>query len=1388
MNIIENFNELDQLEQKAPNSIPGKLITYLKKNDETDSEFNPEDYSFDGIVKQKKNIEIHCIAIAVFFKRLQIAKALYKNLISSLPLSKTSPITKIDLEDLIKQACASKQYEVIRDFISKNENNEFIYQGFEKLNKTPVPAFKHIALNADITTIRLYYETFYQDLKKTRTSCSNALVAITAHCIAHEKFDKAMEIICAFTNYDFIWDLLRNSAPAFVQHFWAHIQKPETYRIQLFRKAFQLKNSFPTDNLKEYFWDRSNQADSQDFSSYLKRLSNYNSWLNLNITTQDILAHVQTASESSDIMVSLNIDLLKHLGINADKNVLVKIYTDTFRNTIVGNLSITTLKSLIETFNDIENIAFSEEQQQDINIAIFGNPTLFLEFFKTNHDSRKKSICDRNFKTEILSQESTHFNLDTPEGRQQLICVALQEQKLLGDVSFNGTKSDCYSFLCSIIDVTKNSDNIQCLKKEIALVLFQYIINNIERISSYFNPPENEISLDLLVKAWYLSSNDKRNTITERLKTNKSISDICSTLFTASINCRSVTKFKAITALLNSLDNKHLAGLEKELLRKKQISKFCTLITDYPEKIKKINIASYTLLSQQDLKKFLETLKPQHYYLLNERALQDLVCAFALYTKQDSVLANTQIKEIFKARKNHLSTDFFRYLAHPTRNWHQMVSLETFKIMITHKNFQHYLKKNNFEALIEFYHLLSADCQIVLTKNITIYGLSLEQLFSAQGKALAEQLKQSANLTLIEQITHIRNQQSNSLRIFFTHTLPDFTQNPQSFIETYFDFTNWQKEAIKLLCYTQRNEAHRLDSYDNPDSSYAGGDSIVGMASQHFNAIIAKHQVEIFAQEPGNTENEKLCQIESRIRKHLLKLIKKEMTSPEQDHIVIFIEQNRDALVKTENTELMEQARSHFSSVESSVQTAWRSLDANAPTLHWPNLFSNIKERETGGATDFIYSTPAASGSININKNDAKIFIRKMLCFSFLEYERLTQASMQNDCSEAEKKIIKNITDNYSTLLVSQLEEIRRTHNTLTQAAHMDSPSCYPGTISRLIKLYAYFKDLTLPLRPLEQVQEIIKKHITTNATIALNDGKTQQEKRVLIDAVISFNASNAQDLIVNPKNTDLENAHLTIRTKFMTDYLKFANENDALDFIKNKLLSDYKINYNDLSASCQQDILMYLNAALVDLCYNGTGSELSKIYLQYLDAPEKAETDAKQEKTAISNPFILSEQEKLFLSQHNRQNQIERKQKQEKCWDDVYKILARCKISTEKELVTNIVLDFEADALQHLQQFEYSCNFEAMRLELLNLKNVFINADNTASIAGPSGTTPMIVPQYKKSLGKHARTEVQENQPSESNRATQAQLTEQLQLHKRRKKNGKQPATNMNTSQQPKL
>lgn len=278
-------------------------------------------------------------------------------------------------------------------------------------------------------------------------------------------------------------------------------------------------------------------------------------------------------------------------------------------------------------------------------------------------------------------------------------------------------------------------------------------------------------------------------------------------------------------------------------------------------------------------------------------------------------------------------------------------------------------------------------------------------------------------------------------------------------------------------------------------------------------------------------------------------------------------------------------ARSKFTAKDDIYQTAWRAYDPGAQTLDWESLLT------------------APSANASESEKMRSDTIRRMSAYYYL-------VSMDERLSQVEHE---DAWDSY----VAAIAEIRRAHN--TDKSEVDSPSCYPGHLTRLYEVtkrnpyISNFKPgLVMALKETyinALVIALTAGFIACDETqaLALCEALTMLTRVTAEDIALNIDEGNC--LSVSDVNDNRYNADLVkIRIEFIVKYLPFdALNNNLIAKIKEKYQID--MNYHDR---------VLLQALLIDV----GGGEAAP----YITSAYQKRIEALNQKTAgVSSPVQVS-------------------------------------------------------------------------------------------------------------------------------------------------------------------
>lgn len=420
-----------------------------------------------------------------------------------------------------------------------------------------------------------------------------------------------------------------------------------------------------------------------------------------------------------------------------------------------------------------------------------------------------------------------------------------------------------------------------------------------------------------------------------------------------------------------------------------------------------------------------------------------------------------------------------------------------------------------------------------------------------------------------------------------------------------------------------------------------------------------------------------ISQTEQKIRSMILRHIKQETS----DSILIdFINKNHDSLIQGTSLELMEQARTFFSSNQS-AHTAWRAYDPNAPVCGHPNLFVSPKKKEN------IFAAGVQDGVDEVDIDIGSLDIRRRVVFYFFALEDLS---------------IHEIIDKKTreTIFIGQIAEIMRAHNAKENKG-MDSPSCYPGAIGRITTMGAGHPQLHV-VNPVEEISNVFFTLLTQACRDELSEKpQTETEKEKVFLALTALNAST---LAMLKKGEKLQFNLVTSNTSLSVDEVINIRKNiikriGTLDEVFTKINLEYQRRQPPIRALAP-DEKVYVLRQLVDICFKEVGKKAADNFCPVFSQRVQKKTDRQdpfqvekikaqiaslQTKTGIlSPPTFTSEEARLKHSL-----------KFAECKNEIYQYLM--------PQIESLLIDVEKDALATFvailaeKQFEQYTNIQDM-------------------------------------------------------------------------------------------
>ena len=286
------------------------------------------------------------------------------------------------------------------------------------------------------------------------------------------------------------------------------------------------------------------------------------------------------------------------------------------------------------------------------------------------------------------------------------------------------------------------------------------------------------------------------------------------------------------------------------------------------------------------------------------------------------------------------------------------------------------------------------------------------------------------------------------------------------------------------------------------------------LINSHFDKVIKKNFQKRFLEFGGKDLNEqqRIEAIFVEIKRLIFNDILNQNDMFESKKIKEWLLANRDALLNQnhkQHQEAMTQSRNYLNNTNNYRHAAWRNFDAGAPKDGtWPNLFVGAQ----AGSRDHC---------------------RLMLAYYYLVVTDNTQTQEQ----------ISNGLNN----LISELGVIRRAHRTPNNE---DSPSCYSGTLGRLVEMGKYHPVAVFPLHYTEFLSEIMRDKLKIKLKEAFSECKSFHEKTILLEALKTFEDGDGLNKIAT-NQLNFSRSLLDIRYEFIS---RFSSTSKLMEEINKEL------------------------------------------------------------------------------------------------------------------------------------------------------------------------------------------------------------------------------------------
>lgn len=408
------------------------------------------------------------------------------------------------------------------------------------------------------------------------------------------------------------------------------------------------------------------------------------------------------------------------------------------------------------------------------------------------------------------------------------------------------------------------------------------------------------------------------------------------------------------------------------------------------------------------------------------------------------------------------------------------------------------------KSILVLFQGSSPEVKHFLSENISLYGLPLSQLFAGVG--------------FRSQIDH--------LIAYFYHPIPCLESK---------QFSKVVIEAVRILHAAQLVENYKRRQTERERNGVrfnnVDDEARIGTVTGHYHAVIKPYFKETF-EKMGNDDNDRLFHIETSIREMLLKAIEQEAEDQNEGDIYFirikpFIdsldEDQRQRLVRGNDSDLMSAARAVFCNLQSEAQTAWRAYDSNAVVRNmndWPNLLTSPLINSDKSV--YTVSTVGLQAPTIAMASD---LAREMMAYSYL---------LVTDKNEGDD----DVRMLRETTFIAKVAEIRRAHN--NDFYGIDDPSCLPGTVSRIGDTWIAHSKSVIPDAPQLLVEEL------RSLVLAKFQETPAKQQKKLYNALVMLSDYNAVDIIAG--KAEFSQEQLILRQQFKDSLGNYGALNQSLN------------------------------------------------------------------------------------------------------------------------------------------------------------------------------------------------------------------------------------------------
>ncbi len=343
-------------------------------------------------------------------------------------------------------------------------------------------------------------------------------------------------------------------------------------------------------------------------------------------------------------------------------------------------------------------------------------------------------------------------------------------------------------------------------------------------------------------------------------------------------------------------------------------------------------------------------------------------------------------------------------------------------------------------------------------------------------------------------------------------------------------------------------------------------------------------------------ERQGIEKLERDIRALILDKIREELSGPTANVVRHFIDVNRRELITGKDETLMSQARIYFSSNTDNNHVAWRGYDKWAPIGgEWPNLLTENDQLTP------VYAAGLESGVGTMPIETASLDARRRVAFYYL--------ALIDDKIEATRD-----QKTREGVFIGQLAEIRRAHN-FDGSLSEDDPSCYPGTVGRIVNMGVGHPQLHI-VDPLEEIPNIIRGMLAQHL-----DKMTQEmdakEKEKVYWAMVALTSETMKAYIAGKEiETPIPEAEWVRLREVIINGL------GSVDEVFQRINADLSQRDKPKVRLLAEDEKIYVGQQLVDIAFKGVSLNVAEKYEPMMKKAEEGEQVEEIEEVDIEDPF----------------------------------------------------------------------------------------------------------------------------------------------------------------------